>query len=85
MALVLLIPAFVAGAISEERQRKTLDLMFTTHLLDREIILDKLGSRVGYLLLFAMTGLPILSILQFLGGIDPNLVFASFAIVIFSR
>jgi ABC-type transport system involved in multi-copper enzyme maturation permease subunit len=82
MALVLVTPAYVAGAISEERQRKTLDLMFTTHLLDREIILDKFGSRVANLLLFAITGFPILSILQFLGGIDPDLVVASFVIAV---
>ena len=69
----------VAGSIAEEKDRKTLEFLLATDLRNREIILSKLGARLANLLLFILTGLPILSILQFLGGVDPNLVLAGFA------
>ena len=79
--VVLLTPAYVAGAIAEEKDRKTLEFMLATDLLNREIVLSKLGSRRPILgLILVLTGLPILSILQFLGGVDPNLVLAGFAV-----
>jgi ABC-type transport system involved in multi-copper enzyme maturation permease subunit len=78
--VVLLTPAYVAGAIAEEKDRKTLEFMLATDLLNREIVLSKLGSRLANLGLIVLTGLPILSILQFLGGVDPNLVLAGFAV-----
>ena len=81
IATFLLTPAYVAGAIAEEKERKTLEFLLATDLRNREIILSKFGSRLCNLTLFLLTGLPILSFLQFLGGVDPDLVLASFAIV----
>jgi len=78
--VAVLTPAYVAGAIADERDRKTLEFIFATDLLNREIVLSKLGSRLANLGLIILTGLPILSFLQFLGGVDPNLVLAGFAI-----
>lgn len=78
VAVILLTPAYMAGAVSEEKDRKTLEFLLATDLRSREIILSKLLSRFAHLSLFLLTGLPVLSLLQFLGGIDPNLVFAGF-------
>lgn len=77
--VVLLTPAYVAGAIAEEKDRKTLEFMLATDLNNREIVLSKLLSRVGNMTLLLLTGLPILSILQFLGGVDADLMLAGFA------
>jgi ABC-type transport system involved in multi-copper enzyme maturation permease subunit len=77
--VVLLTPAYVAGAIAEEKDRKTLEFMLATDLNNREIILSKLLSRVGNMTLLLLTGLPILSILQFMGGVDSELMLAGFA------
>jgi ABC-type transport system involved in multi-copper enzyme maturation permease subunit len=77
--VVLLTPAYVAGAIAEEKDRKTLEFMLATDLNNREIILSKLLSRVGNMTLLLLTGLPILSILQFMGGVDAELMLAGFA------
>jgi ABC-type Na+ efflux pump permease subunit len=74
-----LTPASVAGTIAEEKERRTLEFLLATDLRDREILFGKLASRVGALLLFLMAGLPILGLLQFFGGIDPELVLAAFA------
>lgn len=79
IAVLILTPAYVAGSISEEKDRKTLEFLLATDLRNREIVLSKLGSRLSNLFLFLLTGLPILSFLQFLGGVDPDLVLVSFA------
>jgi len=79
LAVMLLTPAYVAGAISEEKDRKTLEFLLATDLRNREIVFSKYLSRLANLSLFLLTGLPILGMLQFLGGVDPNLVMASFA------
>jgi ABC-type transport system involved in multi-copper enzyme maturation permease subunit len=78
-AVVLLTPAYVAGAIAEEKDRKTLEFMLATDLNNHEIILSKLLSRLANLTLFLLTGLPILSILQFVGGVDTQLMLFGFA------
>jgi ABC-type transport system involved in multi-copper enzyme maturation permease subunit len=76
VAVILLTPAYVAGAIADEKERKTLDFLLATDLRNREIVLSKLVARLANLSLFILTGLPILSLIQFLGGVDPNLVLA---------
>lgn len=75
----LLTPAYVAGAIAEEKDRKTLEFMLATDLTNREIVLSKLLSRVANMTLLLLTGLPILSILQFVGGVDAQLMLSGFA------
>jgi ABC-type transport system involved in multi-copper enzyme maturation permease subunit len=79
LVVVVLTPAYTAGAIAEEKERKTLEFLLVTDLRDREIVLSKLLSRLANITLLILAGLPILSFLQFLGGVDPNLVLAGFA------
>jgi len=79
VAVVLLTPAYVGGAIAEEKERKTLEFLLATDLQNSEIIFGKLASRVGNLALFLLTGLPVLSLMQFFGGIDPGFLLVSFA------
>jgi ABC-type transport system involved in multi-copper enzyme maturation permease subunit len=76
---VFLTPAYVAPAITEEKERKTLEFLLATDLDGREIVLDKLLARLGYLTLLLLTGVPVLSAVQFLGGVEPDLVFGGFA------
>jgi ABC-type transport system involved in multi-copper enzyme maturation permease subunit len=78
--LLLITPVCAGGAITEEKERRTLEFLFVTNLRDREIALGKMASRISFLVLFVLTGLPIAVLLQFLGGIDPNRVLAAFAI-----
>ena len=80
LAIVVFTPAYAAGAVAEEKERKTMEFLLATDLHNREIVLSKLISRLGSLALLVLTGLPILGILQFMGGVDPNLVLAGFAV-----
>src|SRR6266852_542152 len=77
--VLLLTPAFTASAIAEEKDRKTLEFLLATDLRNREIVLSKLAARLANMTLIILTGLPILSLTQFFGGIDPDLLVASFA------
>jgi ABC-type transport system involved in multi-copper enzyme maturation permease subunit len=80
IAVVVLTPAYLAGAVAEERDRRTLDLLFTTHLTDREIVLGKLLSRLTHLAGVLLAGLPILSLLQLWGGVELSVLLAGFAV-----
>jgi ABC-type Na+ efflux pump permease subunit len=79
VTVVLLTPAYTAGAVAEEKERKTLEYLLATDLRNREIVLGKLVARMLNLSLLLLAGLPILGFLQFLGGVDPGLVLAGFA------
>src|SRR5262249_49676785 len=60
LAVVALTPAYVAGAVADEKDRKTLDFLLATDLRDREIVLGKVASLVANLGLILLTGLPVL-------------------------
>src|SRR5207253_8953302 len=79
-AVLALTPAYVAGAIAEEKERGTLELLCTTQLRSHEIVLGKLFARLVHLTGLLLTGLPILCLALFWGGVDPHLVLAAFAV-----
>jgi ABC-type transport system involved in multi-copper enzyme maturation permease subunit len=79
LTVLFLTPAYVAGAISEEKERRTLEFMLATDLANREIVLSKLLSRLANLAFLLLAGLPILSLMQLLGGVDPLLLLVGFA------
>lgn len=82
LAIVMFVtPAAVAGAIAEEKERKTIDLLLATDLRGREIVFGKLAGRMTNLLLLLIAGLPVLSVIQLLGGIEPALLLAAYAVV----
>lgn len=76
MLLALVTPGYTAGAIADEKDRRTLEAVLATDLRNREIVLSKLVVRFGNLVLMLLTGLPILTVLQMLAGIDPDLTVA---------
>jgi ABC-type transport system involved in multi-copper enzyme maturation permease subunit len=79
VAACLLTPACTAPALPDDRESKTLEFLFTTDLHSREIVLGLATARLANLMLLLLTGLPVLALMQFLGGIDPRLLLAGFA------
>ena len=67
--VVLLTPALVGGAITEEKTSGTLQYLLTAHLGPAEIILGKLLARTYQLILMSLTGLPIICFFSGLGGV----------------
>jgi ABC-type transport system involved in multi-copper enzyme maturation permease subunit len=78
LVVAVLTPAYTAGAVTDEKEKKTLEFLLATDLRNREIVLSKLASRLATLGMLLLTGLPILGFLQFLGGVDPGLVLAGY-------
>src|SRR5262249_51093143 len=63
-------PLFVGGLIAAERERGPLELLFTTDLSSREIVLGKVASRVAILWLVVFATAPVLLLMAFLGGVS---------------
>jgi ABC-type transport system involved in multi-copper enzyme maturation permease subunit len=76
LAVFVLTPAYLAGAFGEERERGTLELLFTTHLHAGEIVAGKLLGRLIHVGGILLTGLPVLFLIQFWGGVDAGVVVA---------
>jgi ABC-type Na+ efflux pump permease subunit len=72
--LLIITPGYVAGAISEEKERRTLEYVLATDLRGTEVIFGKLASRVLSLIMVVLAGLPVLGVAQLFGGIDPELL-----------
>ncbi len=70
-------PAFTAGAISGERERQTFDLLRTTLLPARGIVLGKLISALAYVVLLLVVAVPLQSLAFLLGGITIEEVLVS--------
>ena len=69
--LALVTPAFVAGAITDEKRRGTLQYLLCTDLDARHIILGKLFGRGAQVGLVLLAGLPIFALFAALGGVEP--------------
>lgn len=72
VAVLLITPAMIAGVIADERQRKTLHYLMCSRLSGVEIVLGKLAARLLHVGVYLLLGLPIVVMLSFFGGVDPN-------------
>jgi ABC-type transport system involved in multi-copper enzyme maturation permease subunit len=82
VAVVFLTPSYLAGCISDEKERKTLEFLLATDLRNHEIIFGKTAARVAFLMIFVLGGLPILALMQLFGGIDPDLLLSGTAAIV---
>jgi ABC-type transport system involved in multi-copper enzyme maturation permease subunit len=74
--MALATPAFVAGAITDEKNRGTLQHMLTAHLTSGEIVLGKLLGRLAQVAALLLVDLPVLCFIGVFGGIHPTLLLA---------
>jgi ABC-type transport system involved in multi-copper enzyme maturation permease subunit len=78
IAVLVLTPALVAGAIGEDRERKVLSYLLASPLSAAEIVLGKLAARLVNLATLILVGLPVVSLALFLGGVDPASLWLGF-------
>jgi ABC-type transport system involved in multi-copper enzyme maturation permease subunit len=78
--LVLLTPAYAAGGIAEEKEKKTFVFLLVSDLTSREILLGKFLGRLVFLLGVMLAGLPILALTQFFGGMSLKFLLMSYLI-----
>ncbi len=78
LALVaLLAPVFTAGAITQEKDSQTYDILLATPLTNGQIVLGSLLSRLFFVLALLISGIPIFSITQIFGGVSIGSIFTS--------
>jgi ABC-type transport system involved in multi-copper enzyme maturation permease subunit len=83
MVLITLItPALSAGAISSERERQTIDLLFVTRIPPFSIIWGKLLASMSFVVLLLLLSVPIFSLVFLFGGIELDQVLYSFLVTI---
>jgi ABC-2 type transport system permease protein len=81
MVLIAFItPALTAGAISSERERQTIDLLFVTKLPAFSILWGKLLASMSFVLLLLLLSVPIFSLVFLFGGIELDQVAAAFLV-----
>lgn len=69
LLVVLSIPAVAGGSVSQEREKKTLDVLLTTNLNPWRIITGKLEASLGVVFILTVSALPVLSLVVVFGGV----------------
>lgn len=83
MFLVLFItPAITSGALTIEREQRTLDMLAMTRMTPRHIVTGKLLSAVLFTALLLASSLPLISVCFMLGSIDPAMVVSDFLMLL---
>ena len=67
--LLFIMPALTASSISGERERQTLELMLTTTMEPRDMVLGKLASSLVTMLVLAVSALPVQALVFVYGGV----------------
>jgi len=70
MLIIFIVPALTAGAITNERERKTYDLLQTTLITKATFVVGKLQSALGYIVLLLLSAVPLQSIAFLFGGVS---------------
>lgn len=78
LAILVVGPALAVGTIATERERRTIEFLFASHLSNAEIVLGKTIARLTILGQLLLVGLPILYLFRMLGGIPNEALLASF-------
>ncbi|MBS6194986.1 MAG: ABC transporter permease [Clostridiales bacterium] len=65
----VLVPGVAGGSIAIERERKTLDILLTTHLSPWKIVIGKLEASLCVIFLIAFSALPVISLILVFGGV----------------
>src|SRR5262245_22081235 len=64
--------------LAEEKEKQTLPFLLTTTMTDREIVFGKVGARLAQIMMILLAAMPVLAIMQVMGGIDPGLLLCAF-------
>ena len=82
VAVLVLTPALVAGAIADEKRRKTLQYLMVSRLSSAEVILGKLFARLLHVGVFLAIGLPVMSLISLFGGVEPAMVLVAYVVTL---
>src|SRR5207248_1906612 len=75
-------PAITSGAITIEKEQRTMEMLEMTRLSRSSIISGKLFSAVSFVALLLVSSLPLTSICFFLGGVSPEQVAQAYLLLL---
>ncbi|MHC5108262.1 MAG: ABC transporter permease subunit [Planctomycetota bacterium] len=78
--MCLLAPVFTAAAITQERDAQTFNILLSTPLTNAQIVMGSLMSRLYFVLMLLLGGLPVFLMTMVYGGVTRAQVFESFAL-----
>ena len=78
--ICVLSPVFMAGAIAQEANPKTWDILLTTPMSKLEIVLGNLLGRLFFVLALLFASLPLFALTQFFGGVPGKSIIASYVV-----
>lgn len=70
LLLMFIMPALTSGSISGERERQTLELLFTTKMTPKDIVLGKLLSALSQLWVIVVSSFPVLLLTFVYGSVN---------------
>lgn len=80
--ITFIVPSFTAGAITGERERQTYDLLRTTLIKPRALVLGKLISALAYVFLLLLAAIPLQSLAFLFGGVGFEELALSFVVLL---
>ncbi|HVZ93466.1 MAG TPA: ABC transporter permease subunit, partial [Phycisphaerales bacterium] len=78
--ICILSPVFMAGAIAQESNPKTWEVMLTTPLSAAQMVLGHLFGRLFFVLVLLFASLPLFAITQYYGGVRGDSILSSYAV-----
>ena len=78
--ICLLAPVFMAGAIAQEANPRTWDILLTTPLSASEIVLGNLFGRLFFILGLLFSSMPLFALTQLFGGVPGTTIFESYLV-----
>jgi ABC-type transport system involved in multi-copper enzyme maturation permease subunit len=83
LLITLIAPSLTSGAIASEREHQTLDLLRTTLLSPRALVLGKLGSAFSFVVLLIFSAVPLQSLAFLFGGVGlAELIISSLLMIV---
>ena len=83
VVLLLIVPTIVAGAITDEKARGTLQFLLTADLVPWEIVIGKLLGRVFHILVMCLFALPLMSFFGMFAGWSVGLLVSFMLLTLF--
>ncbi|HRX84907.1 MAG TPA: ABC transporter permease subunit [Phycisphaerae bacterium] len=80
LLMCFLAPVFTAGAITQERDAQTYNILISTPLSNAQIVIGSLLSRLYFVVVLLIAGLPIFVTTMVYGGVTQGQIIRSFAI-----
>ncbi len=78
--ICVLAPVFMGGAIRQEANPKSWDVLLTTPLTAGQVVLGNLFGRMTFVFGLLLCSLPLFALTQYFGGVPGTAIFASYVI-----